>query len=267
MKVKPPPPKPQIIHPPNLPPKGSDVWNNCMLLVDKPLKWTSQDVCGKLKRTLDVKKIGHAGTLDPLATGLLIICIGKGTKSSELFMASEKMYTGTMKLGEATPSYDTETEPCSSAPWRHLKLEQLQAVADRHFVGDIQQVPPAYSAIKVGGQRSWRAVRAGKPLDIAPRLRHVFEYQLSRDDEHSPYVAFRVRCGKGTYVRSLVHDLVRPKCPPRPPARALSAPFSQSCSVAWAMCCGMLKCGGCAGRGSRVQGTCDGASAVPQWRL
>lgn len=141
-KVKPPPPKPQIIHPPTLPPKGSSTWNNCMLLVDKPLTWTSHDVCAKLKRTLDVKKIGHAGTLDPLATGLLIVCIGKGTKSSELLMASEKVYTGTMKLGEATPSYDAATEPCTTAAWQHVALAELQAIADRRFTGDIMQVTP-----------------------------------------------------------------------------------------------------------------------------
>eukprot|EP00892_Ulva_mutabilis_P009275 jgi/Ulvmu1/671/UM010_0043.1 len=178
-----------------------------MLLIDKPLQWTSQDVCGKLKRTLDVKKIGHAGTLDPLATGLLIVCIGKGTKSSELFMASDKVYTGTLKLGEETPSYDAETAPCAAAAWEHVTLAQLQAAAEEHFVGDIMQVPPAYSAIQVGGQRSHRAVRSGKPLEIAPRPRHVSEFALQRSDPTSPLVRYRIRCGRGTYVRSLVHDL------------------------------------------------------------
>lgn len=139
-KPKPPPPMPQIIHPPTLPPKDSEVWGNCMLLIDKPSTWTSQDVCGKLKRTLDVKKIGHAGTLDPLATGLLLVCIGKGTKSSERLMNSEKVYTGTMRLGEATPSYDAETEPSEVAPWEHLTDEALQAVASDTFTGDIMQV-------------------------------------------------------------------------------------------------------------------------------
>lgn len=147
-KTKPPPPEPQIIHPPTLPPKDSDIWNNCMLLIDKPLTWTSQDVCGKLKRTLNVKKIGHAGTLDPLATGLLIVCIGKGTKSSERLMASEKVYTGTMRLGEATPSYDAETEPCERAPWAHLTDAALQAAAQEQFTGDIMQARPPHPPLR-----------------------------------------------------------------------------------------------------------------------
>lgn len=111
-----------------------------MLLIDKPLDWTSQDVCAKLKRTLDVKKIGHAGTLDPSATGLLVVCIGKGTKSSERLMASEKVYTGTMRLGQATPSYDADTEPCAEAPWEHVTDGTLQEIARERFTGDIMQV-------------------------------------------------------------------------------------------------------------------------------
>jgi hypothetical protein len=134
------PERPSLLRPGTLPDKDDLVWQNCAIIVDKPLTWTSHDVCAKLKRALNVKKIGHAGTLDPLATGVLIICIGKGTKSSEKFMADEKVYSGELRLGEATPSYDAETDPCDSAPWAHITDGDLQTTADMHFTGTIQQV-------------------------------------------------------------------------------------------------------------------------------
>jgi TruB family pseudouridylate synthase (N terminal domain) len=134
-----PPPRPSIIPPPVLPSKDDDIWSNCALLVDKPADWTSSDVVCKLRWRLNVKKIGHAGTLDPQATGLLVVCIGKGTKNSEALTSEDKVYTGVMRLGEATASYDVETEVSESGPWEHLTDADLQAAATKNFTGKILQ--------------------------------------------------------------------------------------------------------------------------------
>ena len=135
-----PPPKPTVMPPPMLPVKEDNLWTNAALLVDKPLKWTSSDVVCKLRNSLDVKKIGHAGTLDPMATGLLVLCIGKGTKSSMELTAEDKSYSGVLRLGEATPSYDSETAVSETAPWEHITERCLQDAARKHFTGELQQV-------------------------------------------------------------------------------------------------------------------------------
>ena len=174
-----------------------------VLLIDKPLHWTSFDVVKKLKFALKVKKIGHAGTLDPLATGLLILCTGKMTKSIEKYQAQEKEYTGEFTLGFTTPSYDLETEPVFHSETSHLKLEDLHQ-ATLPFVGEIEQTPPIFSAVKTGGKRAYSLAREGKEVKLKSRKVTISEFKIT--DFQNNKMAFRVRCSKGTYIRSLAHD-------------------------------------------------------------
>ncbi|MCB0614094.1 MAG: tRNA pseudouridine(55) synthase TruB [Phaeodactylibacter sp.] len=180
-----------------------------MLLVDKPQGWTSFDVVNKvrykLKHRLKVKKIkvGHAGTLDPMATGLLIICTGKFTKKLAEFQGLPKEYTGTMYLGATTPSYDAESEVEETFPIRHITPELLEQ-ARRQFLGDIEQVPPMFSAIKVDGQPLYKKARKGIMMEIEPRPVTINEFTLTRIE--LPELDFLVRCSKGTYIRSLAFD-------------------------------------------------------------
>lgn len=152
-------------------------------------------------------QVGHAGTLDPMATGLLVICIGRATKQVDSLMAQHKEYTGTLRLGQATPSQDAETEVCQEAPWEHITDADLAAAAQA-FVGEILQVPPMYSAIRVGGTRLYEAARAGVEVQRSARSVNVTELELTRDGACPQDVHFRVACSKGTYVRTLAHDLV-----------------------------------------------------------
>ena len=175
-----------------------------VLLLDKPYHWTSFDVVNKLRNGLKVKKIGHAGTLDPLATGLLIICTGKMTKQIDNYQAWEKEYTGTIVLGKTTPSYDLETPFDSEAPFEHITEEQLKA-ATGSLTGELAQVPPAHSAIKVGGTRAYKKARAGKEIKLEPRIVQVPVFEITAIS--LPEVQFRIVCSKGTYIRSLAHDL------------------------------------------------------------
>lgn len=174
-----------------------------VLLIDKPLNWTSFDVVKKLKFALKVKKIGHAGTLDPLATGLLILCTGKMTKSIDKYQAQEKEYTGEFTLGYTTPSYDLETEPEFQSETHHLNLKDLNE-ATQHFVGEIEQTPPIFSAVKTGGKRAYSLAREGKEVKLKSRVVTISEFEIT--DFQKNKVSFRVRCSKGTYIRSLAHD-------------------------------------------------------------
>ncbi len=182
------------------------------LLVDKPAGWTSFDVVNKirflLRKRLGVKKIkvGHAGTLDPMATGLLIICTGKATKKLTEFQGLDKEYTGTITLGAVTPSYDAETEIEAHFPTSHITPERLEA-ARRHFLGDIEQIPPMFSAIKVDGQPLYKKARRGEKVEIKARRVHLFTFELTRIE--LPEVDFQVHCSKGTYIRSLAYDFGR----------------------------------------------------------
>ena len=175
-----------------------------VLLLDKPLTWTSFDVVRKVKNTLRIKKIGHAGTLDPLATGLLILCTGKKTKEIDLIQAQEKEYTGTFRLGETTPSFDLETAVDLVRPYAHLTDEEIGA-ATRPFVGTIQQTPPIFSAVKIDGKRAYELARKGQEAEIKSKTVTVTEFELTRIA--LPEVDFRIVCSKGTYVRSLARDL------------------------------------------------------------
>jgi tRNA pseudouridine55 synthase len=174
------------------------------LLIDKPAGPTSHDIVGALRHRFNIKKVGHAGTLDPNATGLLIILLGRGTKLSEKLMSSDKVYEGTIKFGEETDSYDVDGEIVSSLPVPPLTVEELNKEADS-FVGDIMQEPPMVSAVKQGGVPLYKLARKGIEVERKPRLIHVYTYRFTKYEE--PIGWFRVACTKGTYVRSLAHDL------------------------------------------------------------
>ena len=177
-----------------------------LLLVNKPYQWTSFDVVGKLRNSFKPLKlkVGHAGTLDPLATGLLIICTGKMTKQIDTFQAEEKEYTGTLILGATTPSYDMETEPDQQFDIAGLTDEQIKNACSP-FIGDIQQYPPAHSAIKIDGERLYEKARRGEDVELRLRSVTINAFEITRIA--LPEVDFRVVCSKGTYIRSLVNDL------------------------------------------------------------
>jgi tRNA pseudouridine55 synthase len=183
-----------------------------VLLLDKPKDWTSFDVVnkirGRIRHVFQVKKIkvGHAGTLDPMATGLLIVCTGKETKNIDLYQAQSKVYTGTLLLGATTPSYDAETEVNATFPTEHLTEEMIRE-ATKVFVGDIEQVPPMFSAIKVDGQPLYKMARKGQSIKVEARKVSVYEFEITR--VALPEVDFKVHCSKGTYIRSLADDLGR----------------------------------------------------------
>ncbi|MCA4897661.1 MAG: tRNA pseudouridine(55) synthase TruB [Bacteroidota bacterium] len=174
-----------------------------VLLVNKPLQWTSFDVVNKLRYKLKMKKIGHAGTLDPLATGLLIICTGKFTKRIEEFQAQEKEYTGEFVIGQTTPSHDLETEVSQPVDYSHISEEQLYAAAKK-LTGQLQQIPPLHSAIKVDGKRAYKFARKGKEVELKPREVTVSVFEITKIQ--IPVICFRIICSKGTYIRSLVRD-------------------------------------------------------------
>ncbi len=175
-----------------------------VLLLDKPQGWTSFDVVKKVRGTLRVKKVGHAGTLDPMATGLLILCSGTMTKSIDTFQALVKHYEGTMRLGAVTPSYDAETPEEQHRPVGDLDIEQIREAAT-HYLGDIEQLPPMYSAVKVDGKRLYALARKGK--EVERKMRTVVVDRFDITAVTLPDVHFRVVCSKGTYVRTLAHDL------------------------------------------------------------
>jgi tRNA pseudouridine55 synthase len=175
-----------------------------VLLLDKPYGWTSFDVVKKVRGAMGIKKVGHAGTLDPLATGLLIICTGRMTKQIEAYQAMFKEYTGTFCLGQTTPSFDLETEVDASCDISGLSEAQVREAA-AGFVGEQQQVPPIFSAVKVDGKRAYQAARKGKEvvLEAKPIAIHAFEVEALR----LPEVDFRIACSKGTYIRAIARDL------------------------------------------------------------
>ena len=174
-----------------------------VLLINKPLRWTSFDVVNKIRFKLKTKKVGHAGTLDPLATGLLIVCVGRMTKRIDEFMGLEKEYTGSFTLGQVTPSYDLETNVEDTRDISHL-TEAMVREATRSFQGRIQQLPPAHSAIKVGGKRAYEFARKGQPVELSPREVEITAFDIT--EVQFPRVFFRIVCSKGTYIRSIARD-------------------------------------------------------------
>jgi len=189
--------------------KAEDFKDGQVIIVDKPLNWTSFQVVNKLRwairRKFNIKKIkvGHAGTLDPLATGLLVICTGKFTKKINSFQAESKEYTGTITLGATTPSYDLETEINQTFPTDHINSLNIEE-ASKTFIGKIQQTPPLYSAIKKDGVRLYELARKGENTEITAREIEVFSFDITHVD--MPVVHFRILCSKGTYIRSIAND-------------------------------------------------------------
>ena len=189
---------------------AEEILDGKVLLIDKPLTWSSFQAVNKLKYILKRKydlpkkfKIGHAGTLDPLATGLLIICTGKFTKKITEIQAQTKEYTGTITVGATTPSYDLETEVNATFPTEHI-TEALILEATKQFLGEIDQKPPVFSAIKKEGKRLYEHARAGEEVEITARKTTIYEFEITKIN--LPEISFRVQCSKGTYIRSLAFD-------------------------------------------------------------
>ena len=189
---------------------AEDYLEGQILLIDKPLTWSSFQAVNKLKYVLKRQynlpkkfKIGHAGTLDPLATGLLIVCTGKFTKRITEIQGQAKEYTGTFTVGVTTPSYDLETEVDATFPTEHITPELIQETT-KHFIGEIDQKPPVFSAIKKDGKRLYEHARAGEEVEIAFRKTTIHEFEITRIV--LPEIEFRVVCSKGTYIRSLAFD-------------------------------------------------------------
>ena len=186
----------------------------CLLLVDKPLEWTSFDVVNKIKHKLNYKipkgsriKVGHAGTLDPLATGLLIVATGKFTKKLHDLQGLDKTYSGTIKLGATTASYDAETEEQEQFKTTHLTDEKIKSAVEK-LTGTISQIPPIYSAIRIDGERAYKKARRNE-TDKLPDPRTVKVHSFETETESLPLVNFKINCSKGTYIRSLAFDLGR----------------------------------------------------------
>ena len=175
-----------------------------VILIDKPLHWTSFDVVRKIRSTLKIKKVGHAGTLDPLATGLLIVCTGKFTKKINEYMAQVKEYTGTFTLGATTPTYDKESAPENFKSYSHITEEEIKSATIK-FLGKIEQFPPIYSAIKKDGVALYELARRGEDVELKARAIEINEFEITGIE--LPVISFRVVCGTGTYIRSLANDM------------------------------------------------------------
>jgi tRNA pseudouridine55 synthase len=183
---------------------GLDFQAGQVIMIDKPLGWTSFKVVHKLRQILGVKKIGHAGTLDPLATGLLILATGKKTKEIDSYQAQEKTYTGTITLGKTSPSMDLETEPDAIYSVTGITKEDILKARDK-FRGKIQQIPPMYSAVKFQGKTMYNLARKGKVIELTPREIEIKEFEITSVD--IPEVHFRIVCSKGTYIRVIAHEI------------------------------------------------------------
>ncbi len=190
--------------------KNIDFQEGKLILIDKPLEWTSFDIVNKVRylisKKLQIKKIkvGHAGTLDPLATGLLIVCTGKFTKLIETYQGQEKEYIATIKLGATTPSFDRETEEDNIYEWSHITLEALNRVIPS-FIGEIDQVPPVFSAKKIDGKRSYESARKGLDIELKPNKIVIYSIEIIKFE--LPMVTVKLVCSKGTYIRSFARDL------------------------------------------------------------
>ena len=189
--------------------KEDDIQDGKMLLVDKPLTWTSFDVVKYIRKSLVSKfkikriKVGHAGTLDPLATGLLIICIGRQTKQISIYQNLTKTYTGKFKLGETTPSYDAETEVNKTFNYDHIKENDIINLSQK-FTGKLMQKPPIFSALKKNGKRMYEYAGENKKIEIHEREINIYEFEIIKFTE--PYIEFKITCSKGTYIRSIAND-------------------------------------------------------------
>lgn len=187
-----------------------DYFSGETFCIDKPLGWTSFDAVkrlrGAIQKRLGLKKfkVGHAGTLDPLASGILLICTGRATRNIDRLQAGVKEYTATLQLGATTPSFDLETEIDSRKPYEHITRNDVESCLE-HFHGDIMQIPPAYSAVKVDGRRAYSMARAGEKVELKPKLLRIDNIQLL--DYNPPYATIKVVCSRGTYIRALARDI------------------------------------------------------------
>jgi tRNA pseudouridine55 synthase len=179
--------------------------SGAVILIDKPLEWSSFHAVKFVRNRIPPKKVGHAGTLDPLATGLLVLCSGKATKSISQIQDQQKTYIADIRFGASTPSYDAATEPDVTAEWKHITQEEIAVSLKKDFSGVISQVPPIYSAIKVKGERLYKLARRGEDVEIKPRNVQIFDTEIL--EYNLPDIKLKVTCGKGTYIRSLAHDL------------------------------------------------------------
>lgn len=185
-------------------PTLEELKSGAVILVDKPIRWTSFDALNKIRKQIHTK-IGHCGTLDPLATGLLICCTGKMTKQITTFQQQEKEYTGIIQLGATTPTYDLESEPEDFKPYQGTTEEQILQVVSEKFSGTIEQIPPAHSAIKIGGKRVYELAREGKEVTLKPRQITLHAFEITKVE--LPEIHFRIECSTGTYIRSVANDL------------------------------------------------------------
>jgi tRNA pseudouridine55 synthase len=184
-------------------PTKEELLEGQVFFVNKPLDWTSFDAVRKIRNTARIKKVGHAGTLDPLATGVLIVCTGKFTKKINAYMGMEKEYTGTITLGSTTPTYDLESTPENFKDTTHITEDDLQN-ATQQFIGNIMQMPPAFSAIKINGQTAYNLARKGLEVGLKERPVIIKEFTITKIE--MPIVHFKIVCGTGTYIRSVAND-------------------------------------------------------------
>lgn len=189
----------------NLPKIDTDWKSGAVFIVDKPYHWTSFRVVGLIRKLIGIKKVGHAGTLDPLATGVLIVCTGKATKMIEELMVGTKAYRATITLGASTPSYDSETEIDASSEYDHITRQDVEQILKSRFTGLIEQIPPMYSAVKHKGVPLYKMARVGKEVERKVRYVEIFSAELSEFDP--PNFVVDIHCSKGTYIRSIAHDI------------------------------------------------------------
>jgi tRNA pseudouridine55 synthase len=189
----------------NEPVKDFDFGTAAIILVNKPKTWTSFDVVKYVRGRLRTRKVGHAGTLDPMATGLLILCSGRATKSISQLQDMPKTYIGEITFGGSTPSYDADSDVDETAPTDHITLDSIEEALKTHFSGEIQQIPPVYSALKVGGRRSYELARRGKAVELAARPVTIYDHQIISFENDKLVIS--ITCSKGTYIRSIAHDL------------------------------------------------------------
>lgn len=189
----------------NLPSQDFDFGTAAVILVNKPQTWTSFDVVKYVRGRLRTRKVGHAGTLDPMATGLLILCSGRATKSISQLQDMPKTYIGEITFGGSTPSYDADSDIDETAPTDHITLANIQKELEAHFSGEIQQVPPVYSALKVGGKRSYELARRGEAVELAARPVTIHGHEIISYEANKLLIS--ITCSKGTYIRSIAHDL------------------------------------------------------------
>lgn len=189
----------------NVPTKETDLSAGAIFLIDKPLEWSSFDVVKFLRKRIRVKKTGHAGTLDPLATGLLILCCGKATKSISMIQDLPKTYMAEITFGKATTTYDAEGDVTEEGEWRHITQEKIEEILEEEFTGTVNQIPPMYSALKYGGKKLYELARKGQEVERHPRQITFHNHEII--DFSPPKLTLKTDCSKGTYIRSLARDL------------------------------------------------------------